>query len=77
MVKNPMMWMEGSTDTRRFGDISIKGTVKEAERKRWLVQPRRRWVSAKMHVIANYAKLSSRINCVGSSETSGYSFRGI
>ena len=43
MTKNRMMWDGKAYRHTKFGDISIKGTVKEEERRRQIGRMRRRW----------------------------------
>jgi hypothetical protein len=43
MTKNQMMWDGKAYRHTKFGDISIKGTVKEEERRRQIARIRRRW----------------------------------
>ena len=42
MTKNRMVWDGKAYRLTRFGDISIKGTVKEEERRRQIRRMRRR-----------------------------------
>ena len=42
MTKNRMVWDGKAYRLTRFGDISIKGTVKEEERRRQIGRMRRR-----------------------------------